>query len=121
MHTFEDISYDMIPSSEMFLVRALEKILADKEIKRTHHSQLKKTCQVALGNAGVTNWEGAGCRSKLFYIWRCEGGRGMQHNSGRCYDLGPLYLTLILILTLLLALQGRLPYFEQDHLLNTKI
>ena len=33
----------------MFLIRALEKILSDKEIKRTHHSQLKKTCEVALG------------------------------------------------------------------------
>ena len=39
----------MIPSKEMFLIRALEKILADKEVKRTHHSQLRKTCQAALG------------------------------------------------------------------------
>ena len=37
------------PAKEMFLIRALEKILSDKEIKRTHHSQLKKTCEVALG------------------------------------------------------------------------
>lgn len=34
----------------MFLTRALEKILGDKEIKKTHHSQLKKACEVALGN-----------------------------------------------------------------------
>lgn len=33
----------------MFLTRALEKILADKEIKKTYHSQLKKACEVALG------------------------------------------------------------------------
>ena len=32
----------------MFLTRALEKILSDKEIKKTHHSQLKKACEVAL-------------------------------------------------------------------------
>lgn len=32
----------------MFLTRALEKILADKEIKKTYHSQLKKACEVAL-------------------------------------------------------------------------
>ncbi len=34
----------------MFLMRALEKILADKELKRSQHSQLKKACESALGN-----------------------------------------------------------------------
>uniref|UniRef100_A0AAX7TZD8 SEC7 domain-containing protein n=1 Tax=Astatotilapia calliptera TaxID=8154 RepID=A0AAX7TZD8_ASTCA len=33
----------------MFLSRALEKILSDKEVKRSQHSQLRKACQVALG------------------------------------------------------------------------
>lgn len=33
---------------EMFLTRTLEKILADKDIKKSHHSQLKIACQVAL-------------------------------------------------------------------------
>lgn len=32
----------------MFIVRALEKILGDKDIKRSHHSQLKKACDSAL-------------------------------------------------------------------------
>uniref|UniRef100_A0A671K715 Brefeldin A-inhibited guanine nucleotide-exchange protein 2-like n=1 Tax=Sinocyclocheilus anshuiensis TaxID=1608454 RepID=A0A671K715_9TELE len=32
----------------MFLSRALEKILADKEVKRSQHIQLRKACQVAL-------------------------------------------------------------------------
>uniref|UniRef100_A0A8C7JCN1 ARF guanine nucleotide exchange factor 1 n=1 Tax=Oncorhynchus kisutch TaxID=8019 RepID=A0A8C7JCN1_ONCKI len=32
----------------MFLNRALEKILADKEVKKAHHSQLRKACEVAL-------------------------------------------------------------------------
>uniref|UniRef100_A0A4W6DYT4 ARF guanine nucleotide exchange factor 1 n=1 Tax=Lates calcarifer TaxID=8187 RepID=A0A4W6DYT4_LATCA len=32
----------------MFLTRALEKILADKEVKKAHHSQLRKACEVAL-------------------------------------------------------------------------
>lgn len=36
-------------AKDMFLTRALEKILADKEIKKTYHSQLKKACTVALG------------------------------------------------------------------------
>lgn len=38
-----------IKTKEMFIIRALEKILADKEIKRSHHSQLKRACEVALG------------------------------------------------------------------------
>ena len=33
----------------MFLTRAIEKILSDKEIKKAHHSQLKKACELALG------------------------------------------------------------------------
>uniref|UniRef100_A0A8D3DD37 ADP-ribosylation factor guanine nucleotide-exchange factor 2 (brefeldin A-inhibited) n=1 Tax=Scophthalmus maximus TaxID=52904 RepID=A0A8D3DD37_SCOMX len=33
----------------MFLSRALEKILSDKEVKRSQHGQLRKACQVALG------------------------------------------------------------------------
>ena len=36
-------------TNDMFLTRALEKILADKEIKKAYHSQLKKACEVALG------------------------------------------------------------------------
>lgn len=35
-------------TKHMFLKRALEKILSDKELKKTHHSQLKKACEVAL-------------------------------------------------------------------------
>ena len=40
---------DKIPAKEMFISRALEKILADREIKKSHCSQLKKTCEIALG------------------------------------------------------------------------
>lgn len=36
-------------TKEMFIVRALEKILGDKDIKRSQHSQLKKACDTALG------------------------------------------------------------------------
>ena len=43
------IMHEHTEAKAMFLTRALEKILADKEIKRTHHSQLKKACEVALG------------------------------------------------------------------------
>ncbi|CAF1001245.1 unnamed protein product, partial [Didymodactylos carnosus] len=34
--------------NEMFLKRALEKILSEKDIKRTQHAQLKKACETAL-------------------------------------------------------------------------
>lgn len=36
-------------TKSMFVSRALEKILADKEVKRPQHSQLRRACQVALG------------------------------------------------------------------------
>lgn len=36
-------------TKSMFLSRALEKILSDKEVKRSQHNQLRKACQVALG------------------------------------------------------------------------
>lgn len=44
-----------LKTKEMFIVRALEKILADKDIKRSYHSQLKKSCEVALGKAILTH------------------------------------------------------------------
>uniref|UniRef100_A0A8C1FLP0 ADP-ribosylation factor guanine nucleotide-exchange factor 2 (brefeldin A-inhibited) n=1 Tax=Cyprinus carpio carpio TaxID=630221 RepID=A0A8C1FLP0_CYPCA len=40
-------------TKSMFLSRALEKILADKEVKRSQHGQLRKACQVALGEDGT--------------------------------------------------------------------
>lgn len=38
----------------MFIIRALEKILGD--IKRSHHSQLKKACEDALGEQKSINY-----------------------------------------------------------------
>ncbi|KAH6922444.1 hypothetical protein HPB50_013617 [Hyalomma asiaticum] len=35
-------------TGEMFITRALEKILNDREIKRSYHSQLRKACELAL-------------------------------------------------------------------------
>ncbi|KAM6924943.1 brefeldin A-inhibited guanine nucleotide-exchange protein 2-like [Xenentodon cancila] len=35
-------------TKSMFLSRALEKILSDKEVRRSQHGQLRKACQVAL-------------------------------------------------------------------------
>lgn len=59
----------------MFLTRALEKILADKEVKKTHHSQLRKACEVALGEAQPG--AGRGGRRRLH-----RGGSGAGVRSG---------------------------------------
>uniref|UniRef100_A0A9L0JS64 ARF guanine nucleotide exchange factor 2 n=1 Tax=Equus asinus TaxID=9793 RepID=A0A9L0JS64_EQUAS len=40
-------------TKSMFVSRALEKILADKEVKRPQHSQLRRACQVALVNSRI--------------------------------------------------------------------
>ncbi|KAG8002940.1 Brefeldin A-inhibited guanine nucleotide-exchange protein 2 [Nibea albiflora] len=42
-------------TKSMFLSRALEKILSDKEVKRSQHSQLRKACQVALGTCSLSS------------------------------------------------------------------
>lgn len=38
-------------TKSMFVSRALEKILAEKEAKRPPHGQLRRACQVALGES----------------------------------------------------------------------
>lgn len=40
--------YENTRTQNMFLTRALEKILHDKETKKSYHQQLKKACEVAL-------------------------------------------------------------------------
>lgn len=37
------------PKAEMFIVRALEKILSDRDIRRSYNSQLRKSCEESLG------------------------------------------------------------------------
>lgn len=51
--------YEGKKTKNMFLTRALEKILADKEVKKAHHSQLRKACEVALGERGGGRGVGA--------------------------------------------------------------
>lgn len=45
-------------AKKTFIERALEQILADKDISRSHHLQLKKACESALGEF---------CRYKMLY------------------------------------------------------
>lgn len=64
--------YEGKKTKNMFLTRALEKILADKEVKKAHHSQLRKACEVALGERGGGPRDGGG-----------EGaGRGREAGAG---------------------------------------
>lgn len=58
--------YEKKKTKNMLLARALEKILADKEVKKAHHSQLRKACEVALGEPGAG-----------------PGGVGAERRSGR--------------------------------------
>ncbi|OAD52521.1 Brefeldin A-inhibited guanine nucleotide-exchange protein 1 [Eufriesea mexicana] len=44
----------------MFIIRALEKILADRDVKRSHLSQLRKSCETALDNLRNEIKEGSG-------------------------------------------------------------
>uniref|UniRef100_A0A671QPD9 Brefeldin A-inhibited guanine nucleotide-exchange protein 2-like n=1 Tax=Sinocyclocheilus anshuiensis TaxID=1608454 RepID=A0A671QPD9_9TELE len=50
---------ESLSTKSMFLSRALEKILADKEVKRSQHSQLRKACQVALDTIGQNKYSAA--------------------------------------------------------------
>jgi hypothetical protein len=36
-------------SNDMFLKRGLEKLLSEKDIKKSQHQQLKRACEAALG------------------------------------------------------------------------
>lgn len=47
--------YEGYNTKVMFITRALERILSDKDIKRSHHSQLKRACEVALGKVLQSN------------------------------------------------------------------
>lgn len=42
-------------AKKTFIERALEQILADKDISRSHHLQLKKACESALGKYVTDN------------------------------------------------------------------
>lgn len=59
-------------TKSMFVSRALEKILAEKEAKRPPHGQLRRACQVALGESARPGparprprWRGEGLRGAL--------------------------------------------------------
>ncbi len=42
-----------IRSADMFLTRALEKMLSEKEMKKSQSAQLKKQCEMVLGNKSI--------------------------------------------------------------------
>ncbi|XP_042880494.1 brefeldin A-inhibited guanine nucleotide-exchange protein 1-like isoform X2 [Penaeus japonicus] len=69
--TFQGCSrMNSAPSARMFMYRALEKIHAEKEIKRSHHSQLKRAVEQALEDlrselGGSDNGSGTGSSAAL--------------------------------------------------------
>ncbi|KAG9347954.1 hypothetical protein JZ751_003971 [Albula glossodonta] len=65
---FQRVMYEGKKTKNMFLTRALEKILADKEVKKAHHSQLRKACEVALGD----RMQRAGADLHLRSVWETE-------------------------------------------------
>lgn len=54
---------------EMFIVRALEKILADRDVKRSHLSQLKKSCESALGKRFLSKFIHSFIAGSYVYIY----------------------------------------------------
>jgi len=48
------VTYQQQTTPEMFIIKALEKILADREIKKSYNSQIKKACESALGSFSFT-------------------------------------------------------------------
>ena len=38
-----------IDNNDMFLKRALEKLLSEKDMKKSQHQQIKRACEIALG------------------------------------------------------------------------
>lgn len=57
--------YENARTQNMFLTRALEKILNDKETKKSYHQQLKKACEVALGKEWQRKWR----PNSEFLLW----------------------------------------------------
>ena len=44
-----------VPGRNVFLTRALEKILSEREIKRSQHMQLRKSCESTLSKSTHTH------------------------------------------------------------------
>lgn len=79
--------YEGKKTKNMFLTRALEKILADKEVKKAHHSQLRKACEVALGErGGGRGWgwvrAGRGGQCRRWGAWGLTFGRRCSPPGG---------------------------------------
>jgi hypothetical protein len=47
--TENKININLNNCKEMFITRALQKILNDREIKKSYNSQVRKSCESALG------------------------------------------------------------------------
>lgn len=71
-------------TKSMFLSRALEKILSDKEVKRSQHSQLRKACQVALGESTPAGRRGSRGVPQGFYEGALTGEASVSFRLASC-------------------------------------
>lgn len=55
-------------TKEMFIIRALEKILKDKDVRRKDNIELKKACEAALGKSRKYRGVGRDCWSYLTFL-----------------------------------------------------
>jgi hypothetical protein len=46
----KEVDTSIIDRNDMFLKRALEKLLSEKDIKKSQHQQLKRACETALAS-----------------------------------------------------------------------
>lgn len=81
-------------TKSMFVSRALEKILAEKEAKRPPHGQLRRACQVALGESGRADppgWEPPACAALRAGpgAGQCPGVGAVSHRGCRGGVRGP--------------------------------
>ncbi|GIY38681.1 brefeldin A-inhibited guanine nucleotide-exchange protein 1 [Caerostris extrusa] len=61
---------ESVKTNEMFIIRALEKILNDREIKKSHHSELRKACEIALADIKNETRESQEEKTSSFEITR---------------------------------------------------
>ena len=56
------------PPADMFIVKALEKILADRDIRKSYNSECKKACEEALSKYSICHMLFAKTRQTIFAL-----------------------------------------------------
>ena len=73
---------------EMFIIKGLEKILADTEVKRSHLAQLRKACETALGKQKfISDRVVVSKLSAISFSRRRHQERAERRGNGRKWDV----------------------------------